>query len=86
MGIEPATMKYEMKYLFEIIFSFPRSGVEKRDVEFRHSTRNAFRIRRKMGNGVYLNTRFPRPTMLCMQRAADCIYVYSFIDAYPTTL
>ena len=33
---------------------FLRSGVEaKRGVEFRHSTRNASRIRRKVGNDVY---------------------------------
>ena len=38
-------------YLF--IFSFLHSSVEtKPSVEFRHSTRNASRTRRKMGNGV----------------------------------
>ena len=38
----------EMKYL---IFSFPRSAIgAKRDVEFRYSTRNVSRIRRKVGN------------------------------------
>ena len=43
----------EIKYLFKYIFSFFRFGVEaKRGVEFRHLTRNAFSIRRKMGNGV----------------------------------
>ena len=42
----------EMKYLFKFIFPFPRSGVQaKRSVEFRHSTRNASKIRRKVGNG-----------------------------------
>ena len=40
----------EIQYLF---FLFLRSGVEtKRDVEFRHSTRNAPKTRRKVGNGV----------------------------------
>ena len=34
--------------------SFPRSGVEaKHGVEFRHSTQNASRIRRKVGSGVF---------------------------------
>ena len=43
----------EMKYLFIFIFSFLISGVEaKRGVEFRHSTRNAYKIRRKVKNGV----------------------------------
>ena len=43
----------EMKYLFKFIFPFLRSGVKaKRSVEFRHSTRNVSRIRRKVGNGV----------------------------------
>ena len=43
----------EMKHLFKFIFSFLRSGVEaKRGIEFRHSTRNAPRIRRKMVNEV----------------------------------
>ena len=39
----------EMKF----IFAFLRSGVEaKRGVEFCHLTRNASRIRQKVGNGV----------------------------------
>ena len=44
----------EIKYLFTFIFSFfLRSGVEaKRGIEFRHSTRNASRNRRKVGKGV----------------------------------
>ena len=43
----------EIKYLIKCIFYILRTGVEgKRGVEFRHSTRNAFRIRRKVGNGV----------------------------------
>ena len=55
----------EMKYLFTLMFSFLRSGVEaKSGVEFRHSTRNASRSRRKVGNGVSY-TRFPLPTLLC---------------------
>ena len=41
------------KYLLKCIFSFLRYGVEaKRGVEFRYSTRNTSRTRRKMGNGV----------------------------------
>ena len=44
----------EMKYLLKFIFQFLRSGVEaKRGVEFCHSTRNASRIRKKVGNGVF---------------------------------
>ena len=43
----------EMKYLLKFIFPFLRSGVEtKRSVEFYQSTRNASRIRQKVGNGV----------------------------------
>ena len=43
----------EMKYLLKLIFPFLRSGVKaKRGVEFCHSTRNASRIRQKVGNGV----------------------------------
>ena len=41
------------KYLFTIIFSFFRSGVEaKRGVELRHSTRNDSRTCQKVGNEV----------------------------------
>ena len=48
-GFDPHT-----KYLFTFIFSFLRFGIEaKRGVEFRHSTRNASRIRQKVGNGVF---------------------------------
>ena len=40
-----------MKYLFKLTFSFFRSGVEaKRGVDFRYLTRNASRIRQKVGN------------------------------------
>ena len=43
----------EVKYLFIFIFSFLRSDVEvKRIIEFHHSTCNASRTRRKVGNGV----------------------------------
>ena len=43
----------EMKYLFKFIFPLLRSDVEaKSGVELRHSTRNAFKIRRNVGNGV----------------------------------
>ena len=46
----------EMKYLFKYIcnyFHFLHSGVQaKRDVEFRHLTRNACKLRRKVGNRV----------------------------------
>ena len=43
----------EMKCLFKFILSFICSGIEvKRGVEFRHSTRNASRFRRNVGNGV----------------------------------
>ena len=43
----------EMKYLLKFIFPFLRSGAEvKRGDEFHHSTRNASRTRRKIGNGV----------------------------------
>ena len=42
-----------MKFLFTFIFSFLRYSAEaKRCVEFRHSTRNASRSRRKVENGV----------------------------------
>ena len=43
----------EIKYLFKFTFSFLRSAFEaERGVKFHHSTRNASRIRQKMGNGV----------------------------------
>ena len=43
----------EMKYLLTFLLSCLRSGVKaKRGVEFCHSTRNASRTRRKVGNGV----------------------------------
>ena len=43
----------EMKYLLKFIFTFLRSGVEaKRGIELCHLTRNASRMRQKVGNGV----------------------------------
>ena len=46
-GFDPHSRKWN------IYFHFIRSDVEaQRDVEFRHSARNVFRIRRKVGNGV----------------------------------
>ena len=43
----------KMKFLLKFIFPFIRPGVEvKRGIEFCHSTRNASRIRQKVGNGV----------------------------------
>ena len=60
----------EMKYL---IFSCLRSGVEAEfGVEIWHSTRNASRIRRKVGDESFLtetdslSTGFPLPTLLCV--------------------
>ena len=53
----------EMKYLFKFIFPFLRSGVKaKHRVEFRHSTCNASKIWRKVGNSVLT---FPLPALLC---------------------
>ena len=40
---------HSRKYLFKLIFSFVRYGVEG-GVELRHSTRNSSIIRRKVGN------------------------------------
>ena len=65
----------EMKYLFTFIFSFLRSGVEaKRDVELRHSTRNASRFQRKVRNGVSLPTAYP--AVCRIQRKAYLILIY----------
>ena len=45
---------YQNEIFFKFIFSFVLSGNEaKRGVEFRHSTRNASRIWRKVGNGLF---------------------------------
>ena len=47
------------------IISFLRFCVEaKRDVEFYHLTRNAYKIQRKVGSRG-LNTRLPLSTLLC---------------------
>ena len=63
------------KLIFTFIFLFLRSGVEaKRDVEFRHSTRNASRIRQKVGT-EFLNTRFPLPTLLCAGYSVKLIFL-----------
>ena len=49
----------------QFIFLFLRSGVEaKSGVEFRLSTRNASKFRRKVRIEC-LKTRFPLPTLLC---------------------
>ena len=49
-SIPPLEELEEMKYL---ILSYLRSGVEaKRSIQYRHSTRNALIIRRKLGSGV----------------------------------
>ena len=67
-------LREEMKYLFKFIFSFLRSDVEaKRGVAFRHSTRNASRIRQKWGTDC-LNTRFPLPTLLFAGYSVKLIY------------
>ena len=43
----------QMKYLLKFILNVFHSSVEaKRGIEFRHSTRNAPRIRQKIGNSV----------------------------------
>ena len=53
----------EIEYL---IFSFPRSGNEaKRNNEFRHSTRNASTIRRKVKNGSVLILGSQVPSAYC---------------------
>ena len=51
-GFDPHSRKLNV-YLIKFYFHFLRSGVEaKRGVEFRHSTCNASRFWRKVGNGV----------------------------------
>ena len=51
-GFDFLKMKREIKYL---IFSFPHSGNEiNGGVEFRHSARNTFTMRRKMAKGSIL--------------------------------
>ena len=64
-----------MKYLLKFIFPFLRSGIEaKRGVEFCHLTRNASRIRQKVGNGVSF-TRFPLSTLLYAGYSVKLIFV-----------
>ena len=66
----------DMKYLFKFIFSFLRSGIEaKRGVEFCHSARNAFRIRRKDSGPECLNTRFPLLTLLCAGYSVKLVFL-----------
>ena len=76
----------EMKYLLIFIFPFLRSCVEeKRGLEFCHSTRNASRIRQKMGNGVSYDTRFLLPTLGHTGYSVKLIwfiYLTIYIDSY----
>ena len=63
----------EIKQLFKLILLFLRSGDEvKRGVQFCHSTRNAFRFRRIMRNGMSKHL-FPSAySAVCgIQRGAD---------------
>ena len=60
----------EMKYFLKYILPFLRSGVEvKRGVEFCHSTRNASKIRQKVGSGVEVSSAYP--AVCGIQREAD---------------
>ena len=62
----------EIEYLLKCIFSYFCSGVKvNRGVEFRHSTRNASRIRLKMRNGV---SQQPLLTLLCAGYSVKLIY------------
>ena len=64
----------EMKYLLKFIFPFLRSGVEaKRGVKLCHLTRNASRIRLKVGNGISY-TKFPLLTLLCAGYSMKLIF------------
>ena len=70
----------EIKYLLKFIFPFLRSGVEaKRGVEFCHLTRNASRIRQKVGN-VLFYTRFPLPTLLCAGYSVKLFLILYLIE------
>ena len=61
-GFDPHSRKWN---IYTFIFPFLRSGVEaKRDVECRHSTRNASRTWWNWRTEC-LNSRFPLPTLLC---------------------
>ena len=65
----------EIKFVFKFIFTFLRYGVEaKRGIEFRHSARNAFRIRGKVGIGVS-KLYFPLPTLLCAGYSVKLIII-----------
>ena len=73
----------EMKYLLKFISAFLRSGVEiKRGVEFCHSTRNASRIRQKVGRTECLNIRFPLPTLLYEGYSVKLIFFSICISTY----
>ena len=64
----------EMKYLLKFKFPFLRSGVEaKRGVGLCHLTRNASRIRQKVGNAVSF-TKFLLPTLLCAGYSVKLMY------------
>ena len=68
----------DIKYLRKFIFPFLRSGVEvKRGVRFCHTTRNASRIRQKMGNGVSSHL-VPSvyPVVCGIQREAVFFYLF----------
>ena len=64
------------KSLFKCIFSFLCSGIEaKRVVQFRHSTRNAFRIWRKIAIEVSQHSVLSAYPAVCgIQREADIDY------------
>ena len=67
--------RVKTKYIFTFIFSFIRSGVEaKRGVEYRHSTRNASRTRRKVGKRRVLT--LGSLCLPCYVRDSACQYVY----------
>ena len=69
-----------MKYLLKFILPFLRSSVEdKRGVEFCHSTRNASRIRQKVGNGVSYDTRFRLLTLLCAGYSVKMIHIFGIV-------
>ena len=79
----------EMKYSFKLIFPFLRSGVEdKCGVEFRHSTRNAPSIRRKLGNVSYFSAYFDVCGIQCdtvdivtqYGTGFFCIFLYSLCE------
>ena len=68
------------EYLLKFIFPFFRSGVEvKRSVEFCHSTRNASRIRQKVGNGVLHKFPSAYPAVCGIQRKADLFYFLNYV-------